>query len=102
MGAFGVSWNMKALLVLHTILSRPIGAVEPFFYHYPFRSGICLPEIRRRSYGIMDMRLRLYFDRFGDMAVPVPPIMSKSRSWQRFLQTNQAVRENQARSGTYD
>jgi type I restriction enzyme, S subunit len=72
MGAFGVSEYEGVTSPAYDIL-RPVHNVEPFFYHYLFRSGICLPEIRRRSYGIMDMRLRLYFDRFGDMAVPVPP-----------------------------
>jgi type I restriction enzyme S subunit len=72
MGAFGVSVYDGVTSPAYDIL-RPVPGVESFFYHYLFRSGICQTEIKRRSYGIMDMRLRLYFDRFGDMPVPVPP-----------------------------
>ena len=73
MGAFGVSDYDGVTSPAYDIL-RPVGQINSTYYHHLFRCGICLPEIRRRSYGIMDMRLRLYFDRLGDMAVPVPPI----------------------------
>jgi type I restriction enzyme S subunit len=73
MGAFGVSDYDGVTSPAYDIL-RPISGINSMYYHHLFRCGICLPEIRRRSYGIMDMRLRLYFDRFGDMPVPVPPI----------------------------
>lgn len=72
MGAFGVSEYEGVTSPAYDVL-RPIGQTASFYYHHLFRCGICLPEIRRRSYGIMDMRLRLYFDRLGDMPVPVPP-----------------------------
>lgn len=72
MGAFGVSEYDGVTSPAYDIL-RPIAAIDPMYYHNLFRCGVCLPEIRRRSYGIMDMRLRLYFDRLGDMGVPVPP-----------------------------
>jgi type I restriction enzyme, S subunit len=73
MGAFGVSEYNGVTSPAYDVL-RPLRGVESFYYHYLFRCGICQTEIRRRSYGVMDMRLRLYFDRFGDMLVPVPPI----------------------------
>ena len=44
------------------------------YYHYLFRSGLYLPEFRRRSRGIMDMRLRLYFDELGQIPLPYPSI----------------------------
>lgn len=72
MGAFGVSDYKGVTSPAYDIL-RPTADIEPYYYHHLFRCGICQPEIRRRSYGIMDMRLRLYFDRLGDMGVPVPP-----------------------------
>lgn len=72
MGAFGVSNYNGVTSPAYDIL-RPIADIDPIYYHNLFRCGICLPEIRRRSYGVMDMRLRLYFDRFGDMRIPVPP-----------------------------
>jgi len=43
------------------------------FYHYLFRCGLYLTEFKRRSRGIMDMRLRLYFDELGQILVVYPP-----------------------------
>jgi type I restriction enzyme S subunit len=72
MGAFGVSKYEGVTSPAYDIL-RPQAHVESVFYHHLFRCGIASTEVRARSYGIMDMRLRLYFDRLGDMAVPLPP-----------------------------
>lgn len=72
MGAFGVSEYCGVTSPAYDIL-RPHEGVESFFYHHLFRCGVATTEVRARSYGIMDMRLRLYFDRLGDMYVPVPP-----------------------------
>ena len=71
MGAFGVSSYSGVTSPAYDIL-RPQAAVEPFYYHHLFRCGVATTEVRARSYGIMDMRLRLYFDRLGDMYVPCP------------------------------
>jgi type I restriction enzyme, S subunit len=71
MGAFGVSSYSGVTSPAYDIL-RPQTAVEPFYYHHLFRCGVATTEVRARSYGIMDMRLRLYFDRLGDMYVPCP------------------------------
>ena len=73
MGAFGVSAYDGVTSPAYDVL-RPLPAIDSMYYHYLFRCGICFPEFRRRSTGIMDMRLRLYFDQFGDMPVPVPPV----------------------------
>lgn len=73
MGAFGVSDYEGVTSPAYDIL-RPLDGVNPLYYHHLFRCGICFPEFRRRSTGIMDMRLRLYFDEFGDMRVPLPPL----------------------------
>ena len=78
MGAFGVSDYEGVTSPAYDIL-RPASDVNSYYYHHLFRCGICFPEIRRRSYGIMDMRLRLYFDRLGDMLVPVPPVEEQAR-----------------------
>jgi type I restriction enzyme S subunit len=71
MGAFGVSAYEGVTSPAYDVL-RPSSEVNPMYYHYLFRCGICFPEFSRRSSGIMDMRLRLYFDQLGDMRVPVP------------------------------
>ena len=76
MGAFGVSDYDGVTSPAYDIL-RPRESVQSVFYHHLFRCGVAATEIRARSYGIMDMRLRLYFDRLGDMRVPVPPFLEQ-------------------------
>lgn len=73
MGAIGVSEYEGVTSPAYDIL-RPIPEIDSTYYHYLFRCGVCFPEFIRRSSGIMDMRLRLYFDQFGDMCVPLPPL----------------------------
>ena len=100
MGAFGVSDYDGVTSPAYDIL-RPIADIEPYYYHHLFRCGICQLEIRRRSYGIMDMRLRLYFDRLGDMAVPVPPREEQTRILELVrTETSQLDRINQATERT--
>ena len=73
MGAIGLSEYDGVTSPAYDIL-RPQLPVNGFFYHYLFRSGFCSAELKRHSRGIMDMRLRLYFDRFGVIEVPYPPV----------------------------
>jgi type I restriction enzyme S subunit len=73
MGAIGLSNYDGVTSPAYDILRarRPISGE---YYHTLFRSPICVSELKRHSRGIMDMRLRLYFDKFGDILVPYPPI----------------------------
>ncbi|MBO2622860.1 restriction endonuclease subunit S [Shewanella algae] len=73
MGAIGLSEYEGVTSPAYDIL-RPKLPINGFFYHYLFRSDFCSAELKRHSRGIMDMRLRLYFDRFGVVEVPYPPV----------------------------
>ncbi|GHY39803.1 Type I restriction-modification system, specificity subunit S [Vibrio cholerae] len=73
MGAIGLSEYEGVTSPAYDIL-RPKLQINGFFYHYLFRSDFCSAELKRHSRGIMDMRLRLYFDRFGVVEVPYPPV----------------------------
>ena len=42
------------------------------FFHLFFRTKFCTSELKKHSRGIMEMRLRLYFDKFGVIKVPFP------------------------------
>jgi type I restriction enzyme S subunit len=74
MGAFGVSDFDGVTSPAYDILRANPAIVDSMYYHYLFRCGVCFTEFRARSTGIMDMRLRLYFDQFGDMPVSLPPL----------------------------
>lgn len=71
MGAIGVSDYEGVTSPAYDIL-RAIRPINPHFYHLLFRSEICSQELKKHSRGIMDMRLRLYFDKFGNVFVPYP------------------------------
>ncbi|MGJ0514896.1 MAG: restriction endonuclease subunit S [Methylomicrobium sp.] len=71
MGAIGLSEYEGVTSPAYDIL-RPIKPIEGYFYHYLFRTTACSSELKKHSRGIMEMRLRLYFDKFGAVEVPYP------------------------------
>ena len=71
MGAIGLSNYDGVTSPAYDIL-RPILPLEGYFYHLLFRSETSSAELKKHSRGIMDMRLRLYFDKFGVVYVPYP------------------------------
>lgn len=76
MGAMGVSEYDGVTSPAYDIL-RQTKHLQPKFYDFLFRCGIMFNEFRRYSRGIMDMRLRLYFDEFGKISIPYPPIQEQ-------------------------
>lgn len=72
MGAIGVSHYEGVTSPAYDIL-RPIKSCNTDYYHFLFRTRKYLQQFKIRSRGIMDMRLRLYFDQFGQIPIPVPP-----------------------------
>ena len=73
MGAIGVSHYDGVTSPAYDIL-MPIKDIFPDYYHNLFRTQLYLQQFKQRSRGIMDMRLRLYFDQFGQIPIPVPPV----------------------------
>jgi type I restriction enzyme S subunit len=73
MGAIGVSKYDGVTSPAYDIL-RAKTKIESDYFHYLFRTARCVSELRKHSRGIMDMRLRLYFDKFGDVMIPLPPL----------------------------
>lgn len=71
MGAIGVSNYDGVTSPAYDILRAKVH-IESNFYHYLFRNSACISELKKHSRGIMDMRLRLYFDKFGDIIIPYP------------------------------
>jgi type I restriction enzyme S subunit len=72
MGAIGASHYQGVTSPAYDIL-RPIKSCNTDYYHFLFRTKKYLQQFKIRSRGIMDMRLRLYFDQFGQIPIPVPP-----------------------------
>ncbi len=73
MGAVGLSAYDGVTSPAYDIL-RAINPIEGVYFHELFRMKVFSQEMKKHSRGIMDMRLRLYFDKFGDIRVPLPPV----------------------------
>lgn len=78
MGAIGYSNYDGVTSPAYDIL-KPIRPVSSMFYHFLFRTPRCVSELKRNSRGIMDMRLRLYFDKFGNVLVPYPSLEEQEK-----------------------
>ena len=73
MGAVGVSAYEGVTSPAYDIL-QAVRPVYPDYYHSLFRTKLYLSLFKQRSYGIMDMRLRLYFYQLGQIPIPIPPL----------------------------
>jgi type I restriction enzyme S subunit len=73
MGAIGISHYDGVTSPAYDIL-RPTQELVPDYYHYLFRTNLYLQLFKLRSRGIMEMRLRLYFDQLGQIPIIVPPL----------------------------
>src|SRR5690606_14923369 len=71
MGAIGVSNYEGVTSPAYDVLRNTI-PVSANYYHNLFRMKQCSSELKKHSRGIMEMRLRLYFDKFGQILVPYP------------------------------
>ncbi|EJG0985647.1 restriction endonuclease subunit S [Vibrio parahaemolyticus] len=72
MGAVGYSDYDGVTSPAYDIL-RKTKDINPKFYHFLFRQEFTQSEFKRWSRGIMEMRLRLYFEELGRIMMPVPP-----------------------------
>lgn len=72
MGAIGLSNYDGVTSPAYDIL-RPFKTTNQQYYDFLFRCGVMFTEFRKYSRGIMDMRLRLYFEEFGQLNIPYPP-----------------------------
>lgn len=76
MGAIGVSNYDGVTSPAYDILRNKKPIVHSY-YHELFRNKVFIQEMKKYSKGIMEMRLRLYFDKFGDINIPFPPIQEQ-------------------------
>lgn len=72
-GAFGTA-KLEGLVSPAYVVARPRTDVVPAFVEYLLRAPSAIEEIRRRSRGITDFRLRLYWDQFKNIQIALPPL----------------------------
>lgn len=73
MGSVGLSEYDGVTSPAYDVLRKVKPNIDPRYFSYLFRTETAKKIFRKNSRGIMDMRLRLYFDKLGAITVPVPP-----------------------------
>lgn len=71
MGAIALSDYDGVTSPAYDILRKKVALIQKY-YEYLFRTEIAQAEFKRNSRGIMEVRLRLYFDKFGAISIPFP------------------------------
>jgi len=77
MGSVGLSEYDGVTSPAYDVLRKTSMRVDERYFSYLFRTEIAKQIFKRNSRGIMDMRLRLYFDKLGAITVPVPPFSTQ-------------------------
>lgn len=77
MGSVGLSEYDGVTSPAYDVLRKTSKFVDVRYFSYLFRTEIAKQIFKRNSRGIMDMRLRLYFDKLGAITVPVPPFATQ-------------------------
>jgi len=78
MGAIGLSNYNGVTSPAYDILRNKIN-ISLKYYEYLFRMELSQAEFKRHSRGIMDVRLRLYFDKFGAISVPIQNLKTQQK-----------------------
>lgn len=78
MGAIALSDYEGVTSPAYDILRKKIPLIQKY-YEYLFRTEAAQAEFKRNSRGIMEMRLRLYFDKFGAISVPVQSLKEQQQ-----------------------
>ena len=73
MGSVGLSDFDGVTSPAYDVLRKTSSTLDERYFSYLFRTDIAKQILKKNSRGIMDMRLRLYFDKLGAITVPVPP-----------------------------
>ena len=75
-----LAWNGSLGISKYNGITSPAYCVyrikgdnNPDYYGYLFSTAFMKVEFRKKSYGIIDSRLRLYSDKFFSISAPVPP-----------------------------
>ena len=71
-GGFGAS-RLSGLVSPAYVVCKPQTALDSNYFELVLRTPNAVTELKRYSRGITDFRLRLYWDEFKNINVPVPP-----------------------------
>ena len=72
-GAFGMA-KVAGIVSPAYIVARPIKIIRADYIERLLRTEQAIEEMRGRSHGVTDFRLRLYWDEFKNLKVCIPPL----------------------------
>lgn len=73
-GAFGASKTDGQVSPAYVVAKPKDQKINSTYFERVFRTNNCIKELKKYSRGITDFRLRLYWDEFRTICLPVPPI----------------------------
>ena len=71
-GGFGAS-KLSGLVSPAYVVCKPKTSMNSYYFELALRTPNAVTELKRYSRGITDFRLRLYWDEFKNIHVPIPP-----------------------------
>ncbi len=71
-GGFGAS-KLSGLVSPAYVVCQPKTTLDTHYFELALRTSNAVTELKRFSRGITDFRLRLYWEEFKNISVPVPP-----------------------------
>ncbi|WP_339890088.1 restriction endonuclease subunit S [Neptuniibacter pectenicola] len=71
-GGFGAS-KLSGLISPAYVVCKPLTVINSKYFELVLRTPNAIAELKRYSRGITDFRLRLYWDEFKNIHIPVPP-----------------------------
>lgn len=72
-GGFGAS-TLSGLVSPAYVVCNPKTSLNSVYFELVLRTSNAVTELKKYSRGITDFRLRLYWDEFKNIQVPVPPV----------------------------
>jgi type I restriction enzyme S subunit len=86
-GAFGAA-ELSGLVSPAYVVCHPIKPLNSKYFELVLRTGNAVVELKKYSRGITDFRLRLYWDEFKSICVPVPPHTEVEQILREITKTN--------------
>jgi type I restriction enzyme, S subunit len=98
MGAVGLSEYDGVTSPAYDVLRSKVEINGKFFHEY-FRTKTFSEEMKKNSRGIMEMRLRLYFEELGAIKLSIPPLSEQTKIAeyldQKTVQIDQAIKQKE-------
>lgn len=86
-GGFGAS-TLSGLVSPAYVVCKPKTLINSLYFELALRTSNAVAELKKYSRGITDFRLRLYWDEFKNIQVPVPPDSEISDLLKSISETN--------------